>query len=250
MAPRLVALGASNLARGMGAAVAIAREQWGPSLEVVSAFGPGRSYGMDSSLMGRRLPGILECGLWRALRALPPAETHAVVTDVGNDILYHVPVDRIVAWVDEAVARLGELTEDVALTGLPLERIRLLSPSAYLFFRSVLVPNCRLSRAETLDASARVEDALRAIADRRRARFIPLPLGWYGTDPVHIRQRQAMTAWRAILTGGPDGGASRSSWESARLFLMKPERRWWLGVEQRGAQPGLRLRSGPTVWCY
>jgi hypothetical protein len=247
---RLVALGASNLARGMGSAVAVARAAWGPRLEVVGAFGPGRSYGMDSSLMGRRLPGILDCGLWPALRALPAAPTRALVTDVGNDILYHVPVPRIVSWVDEAVARLAGITDDIVLTGLPLDRIRLLSPSAFLFFRTVLVPKCRLTRAQTLDASERVNEELRAIADRRGARFVEHRLEWYGADPVHIRPRQWASAWQVIVTGeaGETGGGR--TWEAWRLFMMKPERRWWLGVEQRGRQPGLRLASGPTVWCY
>jgi hypothetical protein len=247
---RLVALGASNLARGMGAAVAVARETWGPRIEVVSAFGPGRSYGMDSLLVGRRLPGILECGLWPALRGLPEAPTRAIVTDVGNDILYHVPVPQIVAWVDEAVARLGAHAGDIVVTGLPLPRIRLLSPSAFLFFRSVLVPRCRLSQAETLAASERVEEALRDIARRRGARFVDLKLEWYGRDPVHIRKREWSAAWHEIVAGETGRTGGGWSWEGLRLFLMKPERRWWLGVEQRGAQPGLRLRSGPTVWCY
>lgn len=250
MTTRLIALGASNLARGMGAAVAAARQSWGPQIEVVSAFGPGRSYGMDSSLGGRRLPGILECGLWSTLRTLPPARTRAIVTDVGNDILYHVPVPRIVSWVDETLARLGERTDDVVLTGLPLERIRLLSPSAFLFFRNILVPACRLSRAEALAACERVNEDLRAIAERRGARFVPLPLEWYGRDPVHIRRGQWSAAWNEIVTGGTGGPGRAGAWEAVRLFMMKPERRWWLGIEQRGVQPGLRLASGPTVWCY
>lgn len=250
MITRLVALGASNLARGMGAAVAAAREAWGPRIEVVSAFGPGRSYGMDSRLVGRRLPGILDCGLWTALRALPPAPTRAVVTDVGNDILYHAPVETIVSWLDETVARLGEHTGDIVVTGLPLPRIRLLSPAAFLFFRSVLVPRCRLSQAQTLDASERVDAALREIARRRGARFVELPLEWYGRDPVHIHPRQWSAAWQEIVAGRAGHAGPGWTWEGLRLFLMKPERRWWLGIEQRGAQPGLRLRSGPVVWCY
>jgi hypothetical protein len=247
---RLIALGASNLARGMGAAVAAAREAWGPRIEVVGAFGPGRSYGMASSLVGRTLPGILECGLWSALSSLPTARTRALVTDVGNDILYHVPVPRIVSWLDETVARLSGLTDDIVIAGLPLARIRLLSPSAFLFFRSVLVPRCRLTQAETLDASERVHDALRAIADARRARLVELPLAWYGRDPVHIKAGAWGEAWGEIVAGQPGRQAGRLSWEGVRLFLMKPERRWWLGIEQRGPQPGLRLRSGPVVSCY
>ncbi|HET9314818.1 MAG TPA: hypothetical protein VFQ51_04475, partial [Vicinamibacteria bacterium] len=122
--------------------------------------------------------------------------------------------------------------------------------SAFLFFRSVLVPRCRLSQAETLAASERVEEALRDIARRRGARFVDLRLEWYGRDPVHIRRCEWTAAWQEIVAGGTGRAGSGWSWEGLRLFLMKPERRWWLGIEQRGAQPGLRLRSGPTVWCY
>jgi hypothetical protein len=247
---RFVALGASNLARGLGAAVAVARDVWGPQLEVVAAFGAGRSYGMASSLMGRRLPGILDCGLWPLLRSLPRARTRALVTDVGNDILYHVPVPRVVEWLDETVARLGDFADDVVVTGLPLERIRLLSPPSFLFFRSLFVPQCRLTQQETIAASERVDEALQAIAARRGARFRPARREWYGVDPIHIRLRRARAAWHEVLTGEADAPRGRWAWDGVRLFMMKPERRWWLGVEQRGAQPGLRLPSGPTVWCY
>ena len=250
MTTRLVALGASNLARCLGAAVAAARTCWGAQIEVVNACGPGRSYGMDSSLACRRLPGILDCGLWAALRALPPARTRALATDVGNDILYEVPVPTIVSWVDETLARLGEHTDDLVITGLPLARIRLLSAHAYLFFRSVLVPRCRLTRAETLDASERVDDALRAIAERRGARYVPQRLEWYGADPVHIRPRQWAAAWSEIVADRPGAADGGRAWEAARLFLARPERRHWLGIEQRAAQPSLLLPGGPTVWSY
>ena len=217
MTTRLIALGASNLARGMGAAVAAARQAWGPQIEVVSAFGPGRSYGMDSSLAGPASAGDPRMRpVVHAPRSLPPARTRAIVTDVGNDILYHVPVPRIVSWVDETLARLGERTDDVVLTGLPLERIRLLSPSAFLFFRSILVPACRLSQAETLAACERVDEDLRALAERRGARFVPLPLEWYGRDPVHIRpavvgRPPGARSWRAPPTVRPAAGAGRRS---------------------------------------
>jgi hypothetical protein len=249
---RIVALGASNLTRGFGSMVASARAAWGPGLEVLAAPGLGRSYGLRSAVFGRRMPSILECGLWAALDALPRVPTRALVTDVGNDILYGATVAQIVAWVGESVDRLRAFTDDVVLTGLPLARIAGLSAPAFVFFRTALVPRCRLSRAETLAAAVAVDGELRALAERRRVRFVELPLEWYGADPVHIRPRQWTAAWHLILTGEPLAGRAGRPWtrEALRLFLMKPERRWWLGIEQRGAQPGLRLPDGSTVSCY
>lgn len=247
--PRLVALGASNLARGFGALVAATRVAWGGPFDVVSAFGPGRSYGMTSSLLGRRLPAILDCGLWAALDAQPRARTLALVTDVGNDILYEADPDRILGWVEEAVVRVRRHADDVAIAGLPLARIRGLSGPAFLFFRSVLVPQCRLSRAETLARSERIDAALRAIAHRHGARFVELPLEWYGADPVHVRPSAWSAAWSTIA--GFEGVAARAAaWETLRLFMMKPELRSWLGVTQRGRQPGLVLPGGVSVAAY
>ena len=247
--PRLVALGASNLARGFGALVAATRAAWGGPFDVVSAFGPGRSYGMASSLLGRRLPAILECGLWAALDAQPRARTLALVTDVGNDILYEADPERILEWIEEAVVRVRRHADDVAIAGLPLARIRSLSGPAFLFFRSMLVPQCRLSRAETLGRSERIDAALRGIALRHGARFVELPLQWYGADPVHVRASAWSAAWSTIA--GFDGVDVRPrAWETLRLFMMKPERRSWLGVPQRGSQPGLVLPGGVSVAAY
>src|SRR5262245_404522 len=100
---RIVALGASNLTRGFHTIVATARSMTGPDTEVVAALGHGRSYGMASRLLVRTLPGILQSGLWHQLEVLPAAPTRALVTDVGNDVLYGMSADRIVTWVDEAV---------------------------------------------------------------------------------------------------------------------------------------------------
>src|SRR5262245_61538357 len=79
---RIVLLGASNLTRGISTAVETAGTLLGRPLEVLAAFGHGRSYGMSNCVLGRSLPGIVECGLWRSLAALPPAPTSALVTDI------------------------------------------------------------------------------------------------------------------------------------------------------------------------
>jgi hypothetical protein len=113
----------------------------------------------------------------------------------------------------------------------------------------VLVPQCRLSREETLARSERVDAALREIARRHGARFVPLPLEWYGTDPVHVRASAWSAAWSAIA--GFEGASARAgAWETLRLFMMKPESRSWLGVTQRGRQPGLALPGGVSVAAY
>jgi hypothetical protein len=250
---RIVALGASNLTRGFHTIVATARSIAGPRAEVVAALGHGRSYGMASRLLVRTLPGILESGLWRQLEVLPPAPTRALVTDVGNDVLYGMPAGRIVAWVDEAIARLQRITADIVLTDLPLARARRLTRIEFLAFRSIVVPQCRLSLAEVLETAERVNEGLEAIAAARGVSFFRLKPEWYGADPIHIRPSLWRSAWREILRGEPGAataeaaGSRREAW---RLYLMRPERQWLFGRERFTPQHGVPLAPGGRVWLY
>ena len=70
---RVVLLGASNVAKGLGTLLETAHRVWGRPLELFAALGHGRSYGRDTSVFGRVLPGITECGLWRDLAERGPS---------------------------------------------------------------------------------------------------------------------------------------------------------------------------------
>ena len=50
----------------------------------------------------------------------PPVPTRALVTDVGNDIVYGYSVGQILAWVDEALNRLQRVTGTSSLRIFPL----------------------------------------------------------------------------------------------------------------------------------
>lgn len=257
---RIVALGASNLTRGFHTVVTTARSMAGPRAEVVAALGHGRSYGMASRILVRTLPGILQSGLWRQLEVLPPAPTKALVTDVGNDVLYGMPADRIVAWVDEAIARLQRITGDIVLTDLPLSRARRLTRLEFLAFRSIVVPECRLSLAEVLETAERVNDGLESLAAARGVRYFRLKPEWYGLDPIHIRPSLWRSAWHEILRASERGAPTAEAMPTAatvdsrveawRLYLLRPERQWLFGREQFTPQHGVPLSPGGRVWLY
>jgi hypothetical protein len=247
----VVALGASNLTRGFHAVVSTAREAWGPGVRVLAALGHGRSYGARSLFLFRSLPGILDSGIWRELESRPEDRTRALVTDVGNDILYSFPAERVLGWVEEAVARLQRHTDDIVLTGLPMDSIRRRAPAKYLAFRAGLGPSCRLSLERVIETSEKVDAGLVALAAARGIRFFRLDPAWYGFDPIHIRPSLWRPAWRRILGcegAGPGGRSSRR--EAARLYFLPPERRRVLGVERFRPQRGVPLTAGARVWLY
>jgi hypothetical protein len=247
---RVVALGASNLTRGLPALVSAARAQRGRDVEVVAALGLGRSYGMESRVLARTLPGILDSGLWKALAERPPRPTRALVTDVGNDILYGAPPERILDWVEQAVERLSVFTGDIVVAGLPLDSIRRLSPAKFVAFRTILFPRAGLTHTQAVDAAERVAEGLRALAQRRGARFVALRPEWYGFDPVHFRPGRWGSAWREILGAEESGRGAPALSETLRLHALFPERQWLFGIERVNPQRGLRLSAGGQVWLY
>jgi len=248
---RIVALGASNLTRGFQTVVSTARAAWGPRVEVLAALGHGRSYGARSQLVFRSLPGILESGLWSELESRPHVATRALVTDVGNDILYGFSPEQTLAWVGEVLRRLRRVTEDIVVTDLPLASIRQLSRLKFLAFRSILVPSCRLSLPQVLERAELVNVGLAELSSAQGAKLTRLDPAWYGFDPIHVRPSRWKVAWRQILGAQPPASVNGvSAAESLRLYLMRPERRWMFGREQFTPQSGIALPSGGRVWLY
>jgi hypothetical protein len=247
---RVVALGASNLAFGLGALVALSRAAWGREVQVVAALGLGRSYGAPSRVLGRTLPGILQSGLWRSLETLPPAPTRALVVDVGNDIMYAEPAGRIICWVGEALDRLRRWTRDITLTGLPLACVRRVSLGRYLLLRTIFFPGCRISRRQAIEAAAEVDAGLAGLAAARGVRWVRPDPSWYGNDPIHIRPAARAAAWQEILAL-PAVRPARCGWgEELALLCAPPERRWILAVERFTPQAGRVLAGGGAVRLY
>ena len=247
-------MGASNLTRGFLTVVDAARQEWGEPLDVFTALGHGRSYGMKTSFLGRTLPSIVDCRLWRDLDGRMAASALALVTDVGNDILYGAPVSDILAWVEECLSRLRKLGARVVITDLPVASIERLSRARFLVFRSILVPSCRLTLAQVADRALGVVEGLSRLAVEQGATLFRLRPEWYGFDPIHIRPALWNEAWREIVLGQKTSTKTRPSglrlarWMN--LYRATPEQRWILGLERRRAQPALRVGGGTSIFIY
>jgi hypothetical protein len=255
LARRVVLLGASNLTRSIGTVVETARQVWGRPLDVLAAFSHGRSYGLRMGILGHARPGIVECGLWEALGRRPPAATAALLTDVGNDLLYEVPVPQIAAWVENCLDRLTAAGARVVLTPLPLCGLDRLSPARFLLLRTALFPGCRLRYATVVERAYELDERLRALAKGYGARLADHQPGWYGFDPIHIRRRWSARAWLAILsrwsdTAAANGLALGSLRRWMYLRMLAPERHWVFGWERLRAQPAGALADGTQLAFY
>ena len=253
-ARRVILLGASNLRWGLATVVEVGCRLWGRPLDVLAACGPGRSYGLRMPFLCWELPGITACGLWEALARRPSAPTAALVTDIGNDLLYDVPVPQIAAWVEACLERLVRTGARVVLMPLPLCSVAALSRARFLVLRSVLFPRCRLTYTTVLERAFDLDRRLRLLAQTWSGVLVEHRPEWYRFDPIHIRGSRISAAWSEILACWSDGTPREATpvplgrW--FRLGRVVPERRWIFGREWHKAQPCYRLADGTALSFY
>jgi hypothetical protein len=253
---RAILLGASNLALALPLGVdGLRRCAQGP-VEVLAACGQGRSYGTWSRfLFVRGLPGILDCGLWRELDRLPPLPTVALVTDVGNDLIYGADAATVASWVDACLGRLIDQGAETVLTLLPLPRLERLTPGQYRVARSILFPG-RSVPWPRLQSEARELDArLRRIGTERGIPLVEPEVSWYGIDPIHVRRGLRREVWNRVFSLWPLASTGFPGRESSPAGRCRPPAFGTahfrlFGANLRRPQPALRLDDGTTLSLF
>ena len=249
----IVVLGASNVSRGLARLVAAVRPRAEPPVDLFLAAGHGRGYGVSSRVGLRRLPSILASGLWRALDRVQAAQPLALLTDVGNELLYGLGVAAVAGGVREAARRLADRGAALAITGLPLASIARVGRVRYRLLRTLYVPGCLLSLGDIQDASRWLDDELRAIAADTGAMFLEQPADWYGLDALHVKRSRLDELWASVgdAWGLPSAmGRPRASLrEWAALGSRAAEVRSVARVMRFTRQPVIE-RNGVRVWMY
>jgi hypothetical protein len=252
---RVILLGASNLVRSLSTVIETARLTWREPVEIMAAIGHGRSYGQNSVVFGRKISGIFPCALWKDLQSRAPLPTAALVTDVGNDLLYEVPVERVIAWVEGCLGRLAAVGANTIVTQLPMDSVDRVSEARYRFFRTLLFPKSSLSLSDVKRLAAHLNERLVETAIQRKMPVIPVSGAWYGFDPIHLKRSTWQTAWPAILYAWRDANAPAPSPRASLrrwvyLQRLAPLEQTIFGRARRREQPCGMLDDGTTISLY
>lgn len=230
------------------------QQQLGGPSEILVAAGHGRAYGVPSQMLWRGLPGIVTSGLWRQLDAIKPLPAYALLTDIGNDILFGATPEQILRWLEWCIAQLQTHSVHIVVTNLPLVSIERLSKRRYLFFRNIFYPFCRLPREETVSRVRAVHCGLIDMASRLHFKLIEQKPDWFGLDGIHVHYWQRETFYRDILRQFPSPDEQPESMEGQRKFLLTWQRRpkfaykTVLGREIYCQQPSGWLADGSSVY--
>lgn len=250
---RVILLGASNLTLSLRLIIHLMQQRVGGPSEILVAAGHGRAYGAFTQMLLRGLPGIAECGLWRQLGSMEPRPTYALLTDIGNDILYGLSSERILCAVERCITQLQQQSTHIVVTSLPMASIENLSERRYTFFRNIFYPSSRLSRNETLDCAREVHAGLVDMTSRLHFKlYEPAPI-WFGWDGIHVGYWQRKAFYRDVLQHFPIPDDKPESIEDAEKFLLTWQRRpefaykTILGRAIYCQQPSGQLADGSSV---
>lgn len=200
---RIILLGASNLTLSLRLVIHQMQQRFDGPSEILAAVGHGRAYGVSSQMLSRGLPGIAASGLWLQLEATNPRPTYALMTDIGNDILYESAPEQILRQVEWCVKQLQKQSAQILVTNLPMTSIEDLSKRRYIFFRNIFYPFCRLSRDETVRRARAVHRGLIDMASRLQFKLYEQQSSWFGPDGIHVHYWKRHAFYRDVLEQFP-----------------------------------------------
>lgn len=257
---RFILLGASNLTMSMRLIIRLMQHRFGAPSEVLAAAGHGRSYGRNSQVLVRELPGIICSDLWYQLHASklkqPLQSTYAVLTDIGNDIPYGYVPEQILQWVSWCIVQLREHSARIAMTNLPINSIEALSEHRFNFLRSIFFPRCRLSYSEVVKRARLVHRGLIDLATCHKVKLYELEPEWMSVDSIHIALRNRCTFYQQLFEDLADNQSGPSFIETNDLSLLSWRKRPQFAVRKvlgnliKVPQPSGYLADQTSVSLY
>ncbi len=254
-ARRAILFGASNITLGLPWVVPAVEERLGAPVEIIGAWGHGRSYGEPSSLLYRTLRGIVHSRAWQVLEELPVRDSYAMITDLGNDIAFGHSPKEILGWVTIVLERLARLGARTIVTGMPLERLRDQSRWNFLLTRLLYFPQYPLRQADILEKVEEISARLPELADQFGFHYFPMERHWYGIDPIHIQFTRAKEAWEKVFRSWDDEEREAhkrmaNPRRAVELYSLRPERYDIFAEKFLTPQPCYHTKRCSTIAMY
>jgi len=193
-------LGASNLARGYSALANCLAGSLAPHpAEILHAMGPGRGYCAEGGIYNITYPPIGSCGILESAsgRAPKARQVVALITDIGNDIMYGVPVSEITSCLNSLLQKLDAIGAEVFVHPIPIDFADDVSERQFRILRSIFYPNSAIDYTGAAIAVSTINDFLRDSAGGR-VHLLPNMKDFSGIDKIHYSIFQSHRAWSQV----------------------------------------------------
>ena len=165
----------------------------------MSAIGPGRAYCVEGGVLHARYRPIESCGVLEAIRqrAQSPCRIVALVTDIGNDIMYGVPEEEIIRCLDRFFDALRALNAHVIATTIHVDLEREVGEYRFLLLRTLFFPRSLVTYRRAAAAIRTInsflgekeDDTFHIVEDMQR---------YVGGDKIHYTLVKSHLAWTRL----------------------------------------------------
>ena len=198
----LVLLGASNLSRGVFAFTRHLKVCLNPHpVEVLIASGPGRGYVVSGGLLNINYPPICSSDLFEVAQKKSESgyQVVALITDIGNDIMYDVSAEKLTETIQQIFSRLRAMNAEIFYTTLPVAFEKKVHPAWFYILRSLLLPFSRVSYDQATTGIISVNQFLKN-SDSAHCHLISDMDRFFGFDEIHYGWFRAHHAWSYVVS--------------------------------------------------
>ena len=163
------------------------------------AMGPGRGYVSRGGILNAIYSPILNCGIFEAVRK-KRRENHqvvALITDIGNDIMYDVSPEKIIGGLQALFNALDEFEAKIFITPIPVDLENDISEFHFQMIRQVYFPK---SSVKYFQASNNIKAINKFIlqSSNQKMTVINDMKPFCGIDKIHYSIFKSQSAWSHI----------------------------------------------------
>ena len=204
-------LGASNLARSYcGLKSCITRCLSPRSVSFIHALGPGRGYIREGGIFNVVYPPILNCGIFEGVPGRGDQQVVALITDIGNDIMYGVPAKEIIAGLRSIFATLREAEARIFITLIPVNLQDDIDEFYFRALRRIFFPSSTVAYDQASEAVREINKFILESANEN-LKVIGGLEQYCGFDKIHYSLLKSCPAWSYIASNLTDSLGTTAS---------------------------------------
>lgn len=163
-------------------------------------MGPGRGYFAQGGVFNVSYSPIVVSGILDAARKRQPntSKTLALITDIGNDIMYNVPTAKIIACLHSIIQELDAMGADVFVNPIPMVLEKDVSERQFRILRAVFFPRSPVTYSGAADAVREINKFLQDAASGR-IHLLPSAKDFCGVDKIHYSVLHSHKAWSEVV---------------------------------------------------
>ena len=196
-------MGASNLARGYSMLTQHLSECLEKNkTEFLNALGPGRGFCARGGIFNITYSPIKDCRIIESAEKKSKEALHtvALITDIGNDLMYGVSADTLIESLDLMIDEILKWDAEIFLTPIHINPKKDISPTIFFVLRLLLYPSSKVNYEELDLFVLKINDYLEEKVRRNEKMHLITGLeAFTGLDRIHYSLFKTHTAWSTIV---------------------------------------------------